>query len=81
MNLPTEASLPPQSVGVRGGDSLGGEIAVLDSRVEFMQFCPKCDCVQQFVAGWECDLGLVGCCLGCGDERVARFTRVNSEVA
>jgi hypothetical protein len=49
--------------------------------IQFMRFCPKCDREQVFVAGWECDAGLVGCCLGCGDERIAPFTRVNSEVA
>lgn len=85
MTLPTEHSLPPPSVGAwdGGGDSCktGGGIVALDSRVEFPQFCERCDCEQTFVAAWECDLGLLGCCQGCGEERVARFTRENSEVA
>ncbi len=50
-------------------------IATLDQRVEFMRWCVVCDCMQMFVAGWECAHGLVGCCLGCGQERVAPWTR------
>jgi hypothetical protein len=48
--------------------------------VEWMRFCFVCDSEQIFVAGWECERGLVGCCLGCGDERIAPFTRMTSEV-
>ena len=84
MSLPTETPvlLSPSSVGVRNGDSLREVgIAVLDSKVEFMRFCAHCDSEQMFVAGWECASGLVGCCLGCGDERIAGFTRVTGEVA
>ena len=84
MTLPTETPvlLSPSSVGVRNGDSLRGVgIAVLDSRVEFMRFCSTCECEQMFVAGWECASGLVGCCLGCGDERIAGFSRTTAEVA
>jgi hypothetical protein len=56
-------------------------VPILKTSVEFTRYCPKCDREQIFVAGWECAQGLVGCCLGCGDERIAPFTRVNSEVA
>jgi len=58
-----------------------GQIAPLATHVEFTRFCEKCDSEQIFIAGWACDAGLVGCCLGCGDERIAPFTRSNSEVA
>lgn len=58
-----------------------GEMTPLRTQVEFTRFCEKCDSGQIFRAGWECDAGLIGCCLGCGDERIAPFTRVNSEVA
>jgi hypothetical protein len=58
-----------------------GDITPLETNVEFTRFCPKCDSEQTFIAGWQCESGLVGCCLGCGDERIAPFTRVNSEVA
>jgi len=53
--------------------------AVLNSQVQFMRFCEKCDSEQIFLAGWACEQGLVGRCLGCGDERIAPFTRANSE--
>jgi hypothetical protein len=79
MTLPTECySIQVGSPGRRRfvfpGGNLGG-VAALETRVEFQRFCEKCDCLQTFVAGWECQEGLVGVCLGCGDERVMPFTR------
>lgn len=56
-----------------------GEIDPLATPVEFMRFCPKCDTEQIFVAKWQCEQGLVGCCQHCGDERIAPFTRTNTE--
>jgi hypothetical protein len=47
--------------------------------IQFMRYCEKCDALTIFVAGWECEAGLVGYCVGCGEERIARFTRVSSE--
>jgi hypothetical protein len=47
--------------------------------IQFMRYCAHCDALTIFVAGWACDAGLMGCCLGCGEERIAPFTRVNSE--
>jgi len=57
--------------------------AVLDlpTKVEFMRWCEVCQQIERFVAAWECTYGLVGCCLGCGDERVMLWSRTNSEVA
>jgi sulfite reductase beta subunit-like hemoprotein len=49
--------------------------------IQFMRYCENCDREQIFIAGWECEVGLVGCCLGCGDERIAPFTRVTEKVA
>lgn len=84
MTLPTEHSLPPRSVGAwdGGGDPpLGGGIVALDSRVEQdMRWCGDCGGPQIFVPVFECEFGRVGFCFGCGEERVARFTRENSEV-
>lgn len=65
----------------RGFFEYVGDIAPLETHVQFLRFCLKCDSEQLFVAAWQCDSGLVGCCQGCGDERIAPFTRVNSEVA
>jgi hypothetical protein len=56
-----------------------GEITPLPITIQFMRYCPHCDAEKIFICGWECDAGLVGCCLGCGDERIAPFTRANSE--
>jgi hypothetical protein len=53
----------------------------LSTWVQFMRYCPRCEKETIFVAGWECAAGLVGCCLECGDERVAPFTRTTAEAA
>ncbi|HXM64460.1 MAG TPA: hypothetical protein VN950_26605 [Terriglobales bacterium] len=78
MNLLTDNSAPPCSVSLRGqrGDSV---IVALATPVEFMRFCEICDAEQIFVAAWQCEAGLLGCCLGCGEERLVRFSRVNGE--
>jgi hypothetical protein len=89
MKLPAAPIANPHSAGVENGDRTFAErspqpacgIAVLDHFVEFMQFCFVCQCEQIFRAGWECEAGLLGCCLGCGDERIAPFSRAASEVA
>jgi len=56
-------------------------VALLEPAVEWMRFCRSCDAEQRFVADRVCVSGLIGCCVNCGDERIAPFTRVNSEVA
>jgi hypothetical protein len=56
-------------------------IVPLPITIQFLRYCANCDRDQIFVAGWVCEFGLIGCCLGCGDERIAPFTRANSEVA
>jgi hypothetical protein len=83
MTLLTDTSVLPTSVGrnEEGGDRMQGGVAVLEIQVEWMRPCVVCGSEQRFVAGWICDAGLVGCCAVCGAESVARFTRVNSEVA
>lgn len=53
----------------------------LETQIEFMRFCEKCDCEQIFTAVLECQSGHVGCCQGCGDERLIPFSRSISEVA
>lgn len=50
-------------------------------RYQDMRWCPNCAGEQIFVPVYECDAGRVGFCLGCGEEKIAPFTRVNSEVA
>lgn len=69
----------PTSVGL--GDGGTGKLVVLDPWVQEMQDCKNCGGPQIFVAAWVCEAGLVGCCLGCGAERIAPFTRTNSEAA
>jgi hypothetical protein len=57
-----------------------GDITPLKTEVRFMRYCETCDTEETFVAAWSCDAGLVGCCIGCGAERIARFTH-SSEAA
>ena len=81
MTLLTEVvPSPPSSVSFEDGDARG-KVAVLEIPRQDMRFCSECDCEQIFVAAWECEFGLLGCCLGCGAEQVVPFSRVNSEVA
>ena len=51
-------------------------------RLQDMRWCANCGGEQIFVPVSECEAGRVGFCLGCGDERIERFTRVtNTEAA
>jgi len=77
MNSPPDTAFPPVSVPIE--DVV--DVAVLDVPVEWIRFCYGCNSDQLFVADRVCFSGLVGRCSGCGDERIAPFTRVNSEVA
>jgi hypothetical protein len=54
---------------------------VLPVWVQEMRHCENCGGPQIFVIAWEFDGGRVGCCLGCGDERIERFTRTTGEAA
>lgn len=54
----------------------------LEVPVEFMRFCDgECLRERRFVHDKLCALGLIGHCTSCGVERIAPFTRVNSEAA
>lgn len=87
MNLPTErfSSHNSESVGGCGDGGLnlgGGTVAVLDSQLyQDMRWCPNCGGAQIFVVVYEFEGGRVGVCLGCGDERIAAFTRTTQEAA
>ncbi len=50
-------------------------VRMLDQPVEWMRYCYQCEGDRQFVADRICEVGLVGKCSACQDERVARFTR------
>jgi hypothetical protein len=52
---------------------------ILDPWVEQSEFCERCESVQIVCFGWQTATGLLGCCLGCGEERSAPWTRENSE--
>jgi hypothetical protein len=56
-------------------------VANLEPAVEWMRFCRQCDLETLFIADRVCVSGLIGTCSKCGDERIAPFTRMNSEVA
>jgi hypothetical protein len=80
MTLLTEIPSPQCSVSSADGAFSGG-VAVLEIPRQDMRFCEECDCEQIFVAAWECEFGLLGCCLGCGAEQLVPYSRVNSGVA
>jgi len=44
----------------------------------FIDYCEICDAQELFVVG---GLGLLARCMGCGDERVILYSRMNSEAA
>lgn len=48
--------------------------------VEWMRYCDVCDLERIFVANTHCGHGLIAKCSHCGDERLAPFTRANSDV-
>jgi hypothetical protein len=72
--------LTPTSVSVEDGEL--GEFVVLDSQLyQDMRWCANCGGPQIFVPVYEFESGRVGFCFGCGEERIAPFTRLNSEAA
>lgn len=48
---------------------------------QWSEFCYACERVCTFAPFAVCANGLRVECLGCGDERIAPFTRVNSEAS
>jgi superfamily II helicase len=54
--------------------------SLLNVPVEEMRLCTKCQSEQRFVADRDCAFGLVGTCMGCGDEWLRPFSRNHSEV-
>ena len=78
----------PQSASREGGALTSGEerdlagVAALDPFLyEEPRWCVNCGGEQRFFPCFEFAGGRVGCCLGCGEERVIPFSRTNSEVA
>ena len=72
--------VPPFSIGEEEDGCAPTGVAVLDSDVyRDMRWCVNCGGPQEFVEYYEFHGGRVGCCLGCGDERVVLFSRVNGE--
>lgn len=49
-----------------------GQLLVI---VEWSTYCEYCDQEKRFVADRWCKFGLIGECTGCGEERIAPFTR------
>jgi hypothetical protein len=52
---------------------------ILDPWIQEMQDCEQCGGEQIVVFAWEFEGGRVGCCLGCGERRIAYFDRTTSE--
>jgi hypothetical protein len=63
-------------------ESLMPDIALLDSSVyQDMCWCMNCGGERVFLSVYEFEGGRVGCCMGCGEQRIAPFTRTTSEEA
>lgn len=56
-------------------------IVKLETVREWMRYCDRCDAETCFRADRECLYGSLGICTHCGEERIAPFTRGNSEAA
>jgi len=57
------------------------DVQALAVPVEWMRYCPVCDAERAFYADHRNFYGLVGRCTRCGDARVLRVTREESEAA
>jgi len=80
LTAPPSACPPAGTHAVSPEGSGFQAVAPLDSDVcRDMRWCINCGGQQIFVEVFETDFGRVGCCLGCGEERVIRFSRTNSE--
>lgn len=71
---------PPGAAG-RSGNPGRIRFALLEVPRQWMRYCWRCESDEMFIAGWECELGLVGYCLGCSEESIAPFTRSTTEAA
>jgi hypothetical protein len=47
--------------------------------VEWMRYCEECDAERRFVASERCSIGLIAACTKCGDKRLVRFSRINTD--
>jgi hypothetical protein len=88
----TFASEPPSQrfpiSDAQGGDGSAvpkhreSAVAALDPFVyEDMRWCVNCGGEQRFIPLIETEFGRIGFCLGCGEEKVQRFTRSIGEAA
>lgn len=73
------SSTNPLSLGVEREPRI--LITALETVVEWMRYCSTCDSEQTFIADRQCEYGLIGRCFRCDEERIARYTRANSEAA
>lgn len=67
-------------IGREGGAE--SDVAALDFNLyRDMRWCANCGGERVFLEVFRFAGGRVGCCLGCGEERVIAFSRTNSERA
>lgn len=75
--LLTESPSPSVSVGAEGGCTPTGVVALDPYVYRDMRWCVKREEYQEFREFLDGACGRWGCCLGCGEERVVHFSRVN----
>lgn len=75
MTLPPEPE-PKHAPGGVEGSVFPRVSASLDPFLyQQMRWCVNCGGEQVFVEVFETEFGRVGVCLGCGEEKLVRFTR------
>jgi hypothetical protein len=67
--------------GAEGGIAGLHDLARFFLPKQWSEFCYACDRFCTFAACAVCAEGFIVECLGCGDERIAPFTRANSEAS
>jgi hypothetical protein len=79
MTLLTERFPAAQPQSVSAGGTMTAGVAPLDPFVyRDPVWCEVCQCAEEFRIMGECWAGRIGFCLGCGEERLVRFTRTEA---
>jgi len=79
--LPHSSGAESDDPAVCGRESVTGIVALDPFVHQEMRHCYDCAGPQIFLPMYEIEIGRVGVCLGCGRERIERFSRTVSEAA
>jgi len=76
LNFPEPELVPPEGRVVIS-ELPSFPIATLNPTVEWQRECEVSGTKEKFIAYKQCELGLIGCCTHCGEERIAQYTHTN----